>query len=587
VRGTRFLRPFVGPSSLVLLAGALGACRTELSDAELIGLSSAATQAPVAVAATSMGHRGPPVAAGPGGPARFARALWTTFSADDALAVTVFADGFYRAPGNEGFEATLTEVERCLRAAGFGARPELELQVIETPLRGTAWTPRRARLALVQAGEERVLHAFDAPADRDRTMLPVGAPSASVEGRLVTRVEDAVAGTALLLEHGFGGAVLRKAAEQGAVLAIASDLADYNVDPSGQDRHLEAIGFRSVRSPSPIAVVQVSPRTATLLRAAAADATARVRFEAQVETAERKLRTLVATVVGAQHPGEAVPLVAHVQEPGACDNASGIGTLVEGARSLARLIEAGEVERPARSIAFVFGDEMEQSRVWLEHSGRRATAAIAADMTGESRVATGAEPLLERGPDPGALKPLPPDVHTAWGGGNAGRSEVPESDLHPNGVALVLRCALVDVAGVAGGWPTGEHPFEGGSDHVVFLEAGVPSALLWHFPDWAYHTGADRMEHVDAGEMKRTGCALLAAALALANPLPSDLERYLRGHKLEIDLRVDAALQAREAALAARWKTWGDDVRQWLRELCLGEPARLPAKVRAKPGEDT
>ncbi len=580
MRRPRLSRTYAGRAGLALLACAVVACRTELSNADLVELTEAAGQSGAPVAATSASHRGPPVAAGTSGPARFARALWTTFSAEEALAVTAFADGYYRAPGNAGFEATLDEVERSLREAGFGARPELELQVIETPLRGTAWTPRRARLSLVQAGDERVLHAFDEPAGRDRTMLPVGAPSASVEGRLVTRIEDAVAGTALLLERGFAGAVLRKAAEQGAVLAIASDLADYNVDPSGQDRHLDAIGFRSVRAPSPIAVVQVSPRTAALLRAAAADASARVRFEAQVETAERKLRTLVATVVGAQHPGEAVPLVAHVQEPGACDNASGIGTLVEGARALARLIEAGEVEQPARSIAFVFGDEMEQSRVWLEHSGRRATAAIAADMTGESRVATGAEPLLERGPDPGALKPLPPDVHTAWG-----QSDVPESDLHPNGVALVLRCALVDVAGVAGGWATGEHPFEGGSDHVVFLQAGVPSALLWHFPDWAYHTGADRMEHVDADEMKRTGCALLAAALALASPQPADLERYLHGHKLEIDVRVDAALAARDGALAARWKTWGDDVRQWLRELCLGETARMPEKVPAKPGE--
>ncbi len=557
----------------VLLAGA---CRSELSDLELVELTEAAAAAPKILPAA---HRGAPVAPGVSGTALSAPKIYAEFSADAAFEVTSFADRWYRAPGNEGFDATLDELQRRLAEAGYGVQEGLELRVIETPMRGPAWTPRSARIAIVRGEEVVILHAFDDPADRDRTLLPVGAPSADVEGNLVTNVMDCTPGSVLLLDGGLRLDVLREAASRGAVLAIASDLAEYNVDPTGAERHLDAIGYRGVRAPSPLPVAQVSPRSAEALRATLGDATARVRFHAVVETADRPLRTLVATVVGTREPDLAVPIVAHVQEPGACDNASGVGTVVECARSYARLLGKGLLRRPARSIAFVFGDEMEQSRVWIAHSGRTAVAALAADMTGENRQETGAEPLLERPPDPGALRPLPPDVHTAWGA-----ATVNESDIRPNGVAVVLREAMADVALASDGWQTAEHPFEGGSDHVVFLDAGVPAALLWHFPDWSYHTSADRLELVDPMEMRRSGAALLSAALALADAQPVDLDRHLHSAKLEIDMRIAAAQAASDDALAESWRAYGDGVRQWFRELCLGSGARIQGKTDKPTG---
>jgi len=59
--------------------------------------------------------------------------------------------------------------------------------------------------------------------------------------------------------------------------------------------------------------------------------------------------------------------------------------------------------------------------------------------------------------------------------------------------------------------------FEGGSDHVVFIEKGIPAVLFWHFTDFAYHTSLDRLDHLDLEEMHRTGAAILCTALALAD----------------------------------------------------------------------
>jgi hypothetical protein len=274
----------------------------------------------------------------------------------------------------------------------------------------------------------------------------------------------------------------------------------------------------------------------------------------------------VARVVGSDRPGEAVVVGSHVQEPGACDNASGVAGLCESAVGLAGLIQGGRLERPSRSLVFLWGDEFRQTETWLDQTELVPIAGLSSDMTGES-AATGAIALLERMPDPGAVEPLAPDEHTLWG-----KAEVDATSLEPNGLAVIARSAMLDVASAAGGWKTAEHPYEGGSDHDVFIARGIPAALFWHFTDFTYPTSMDRIEFVDPDEMRRTGTALMTTALALADPRPGDLERYLASLNQELNTRVAAAEAAGESALAKLWKDWCNGARQWLRAECL----RLP-----------
>jgi aminopeptidase YwaD len=48
-------------------------------------------------------------------------------------------------------------------------------------------------------------------------------------------------------------------------------------------------------------------------------------------------------------------------------------------------------------------------------------------------------------------------------------------------------------------------PYIGASDHVVFLDAGIPAMQFNHWPDNFYHSSADVAENTDPTEMKRTG----------------------------------------------------------------------------------
>ena len=43
------------------------------------------------------------------------------------------------------------------------------------------------------------------------------------------------------------------------------------------------------------------------------------------------------------------------------------------------------------------------------------------------------------------------------------------------------------------------NPYEGGSDHTEFKNAGMPSLLNWHFTDRYYHTNLDRPDKTSAG----------------------------------------------------------------------------------------
>lgn len=523
-------------------------------------------------------HVGPEVTIAETGTAPFVKALLDAFDSDRAIELVKFIDGRYRAPANEGYDEVLDRMADELAEAGFdGSDERLSFEVIESVTQ-TGWTPRSAKLVLdVDGEEERVLHAFDSPEGVDRVMLPINAPSCAVEGEVALRLGDLKKGM-ILVTAVKPSQVMRRANGRGAAAVISASLLPFNEDPTGEERHLDSIQFEALDDPQgELPVCHISPRKHQMIEAAVGraqkrGAKVRLRFEAEIVREQRPLRTLVATVRGSTRPEEVVAMVSHVNEPGACDNATGVAGLLESVRALVSLLEEGKLSWPARSLCFIWGDEFRQSEIWLKSTNLKPIVGISSDMTGQSKK-TGAIALLERMPDPGALKALAPDAHTPWGAGR-----VTSEDFRPNGLAVVARCAMIDVGRMAGSWTSADHPWEGGSDHDVFIRTGIPAVLFWHFTDFTYHTSLDRMYYVDPEEIRRTGSALLATALAIADPHPEDLERYLSSLEKERLLRVGAAKEIEDVALAVHWEEWCLGAREWLRNQCLGIDEEIPNK---------
>ncbi len=528
------------------------------------------------------GHIGPAVADSKSGapkdasgPHRFIPSLLGIFESGAAMAVATDIDEHYRAPGSDGYEAAMDSVLAGLYGAGFGAEPGFELKVIAKPMSSPAWTPLSAEINGVSGEGGRAqndpIALFEEESDPFRLLMAEGSAPCNLRGAAVFEMDDVLPGTILVTDKSVRN-VEQEAAEKGAVAVVSSYQLAYCVDPTGRARHLDAIYHGSVRPGSTLPSFYVSPRIKASIERAS-QGRGEIELIGRVKTEVRDLRTAIATIRGTERPAEAVYVVSAVSGAGANDNAAGAAGILEAARGFKRLISSGQLERPRRTIHFVFGKEAEAGGTALDEMDDTPVAGVVADMISASYEQTGAICLLERGWDPGALVALHPDSHTPWGAGS-----VAEEDILPNGLSLILRESLVDVgeeiAAESGApWSTREHPWEGGSDHDTFLGRGIPAALVWHFTDFAYSTSLDRMSNVDPDELRRTSVAIVAAAAAVADARPSDLSSYLESLAIERDVRLSAVTASdADQGLRVLWTDWFAGADQWLRALTAGTP---------------
>ena len=136
---------------------------------------------------------------------------------------------------------------------------------------------------------------------------------------------------------------------------------------------------------------------------------------------------------------------------------------------------------------------------------------LSLDMTGEDTTKTGGTFLIEKQADPRAVWTRPSDPHTEWGASQVKAESLKGSLLNDVHLAVSLRRAK-DTK-----WVVRTNPYEGGSDHTAFGDAGVPSLLNWHFTDRYYHTNLDRPDKTSAAEMVNVGVAVATSAWLLAS----------------------------------------------------------------------
>ncbi|MEO7520436.1 MAG: M28 family peptidase, partial [Gemmatimonas sp.] len=442
-------------------------------------------------------------------------------SGDRALATVAFVEQFFRLPGNRGFDASIDTVAALLDAAGYvredrGTRTERFAYRIESrPMREPAWTPDSASLTL--GGRTAPLLRFAT----NKNMIAINSyatPFGGVNAPMVavgTGVDSVMARSnvrgKIVFGEGNARTVYTSAMKHGAAgVLFVQTLPAYNQ----QAKNTDAIGFSSVPRDT------VNKGWLIFLSAAAADsvrgalaagaATATVNISASFES--RPERTIVAEIRGASKPDERFVYSAHVQEPGANDNASGVGLLAEMARVAASLVKSNRAN-PARTITFLWGDEIRATARYLaEDTARRAGVkwGMSLDMVGENTALTGGTFLIEKMPDPSAVWTRGADQHSEWGG-----RPIQVADIRAHWFNDFVRQRCLDRASRTG-WVVKSNPFEGGSDHTPFLDAEIPAVLLWHFTDQFYHTDRDRLSMVSNATLANVGSCALTTGLMLA-----------------------------------------------------------------------
>lgn len=447
--------------------------------------------------------------------------LRQAFIADSAYQTVAFVEKRWRLAGNAGFNESIYYVEQILQQAGFVRETNGEQDAVLTyriekrPMQRPTWEPINAQLFI--EGENKPLLEFAT----NRNMLATfsGSTNASgVLGELVDlgkatdkEVEGRDFTGKIIMADGGIGSVYTRAVKGGALGALAYSLPGY----TQPEKHVNSIQFQGIRYEADSAKrkwgILLSFAARKRLKEALAKGPVKVRVVTASKIYTSEELTLVANVRGASKPAERFVFSAHVQEPGANDNATGVGTLAEMARVTASLLNAGKI-KPQRTITFLWGDEIVSTNRYIKDDSIRANGikwGLSLDMVGEDVQKTGGSFLIEKMPDPSAIWTRGNDKHSEWGG-----SPLKESDMFPHyfNDLLLNRCLQESRAT---GWVVNTNPFEGGSDHTPFLQARIPGLLMWHFTDVYYHTDGDRLEMVSPDEMKHVGVSALVTAYLL------------------------------------------------------------------------
>lgn len=248
--------------------------------------------------------------------------------------------------------------------------------------------------------------------------------------------------------------------------------------------------------------------------------------------------TLDAKVKAGQHPGsysfatavikgssptlreEEIAFSCHLdhQRPGANDNASGSVTILEVARALNKLITEGKLQRPQRTIRFIWSPEIEGTAAVLASRpqyAKKIKANVHMDMVGGGQVT---KVIFHVAGGPRSLPSFVPDI-----GVTIGNYVNEQTDAYASGYAYDFKF----VANEGGKEPLlavlGQ--FHMGSDHDVYQEGGfrIPSVYMHDWPDRYIHTNGDVPGNIDPTKLKRAGFIGAASGYFLANMSDKDV----------------------------------------------------------------
>lgn len=473
-----------------------------------------------------------------------------------AMDVVTFMAPMWRLAGNPAFEQSQQFIFDRLTAAGM--QPKYE----EYANGGQAWEYVRGTVRLGGPTGEVLLSK-----ETHRVALAINSFSTPAGG-VTLRLVDVGPGTheasyagknvkgALVLASGALGPAWNGAVRaNGAAGVISTDIAPYTKPSETPDvlqwgsvpyaEGLHSFGFKA------------TPRVAARLRAELARGDVDLHVDIETTFHHRPNRTLIVEIPGRGKADQRVVLAAHVQEPGAGDNASGCGTLLAVALAIQDGIRRGAIAAPARTMTFMWVDEISGSRQWIkDHPDqlKGVVAMLSLDMTGEDTAKTGGTFLIEKEPDPSAIWQRPSDPHSEWGAGKVDPAIVHGSFLNDLHLGVALRRAR-DTQ-----WVVRTNPYEGGSDHTVFVTAKVPALLNWHFTDRYYHTNLDTTDKVSAPEMQHVAIVVGTTAAFLASADKRDTAAMIRLMEIARDARL--AIEQKNNAtpeILQAWRQWYDE----------------------------
>lgn len=441
------------------------------------------------------------------------------YTGELAYNTVAFVEQYWRVAGNTGFNESVYWIAEKLEEAGYILEENakethrLTYRIERRKMNRPTWEPKGSELWI--AGEESPLLSFES----NRNMIYQYSSSTSEEGvvgeLLYVRDKSDLQGVDLngkiVFSDTFGYRNLLPALNEGALGLLIYDMPGY-LKP---EKNKTSIQFRGIRyqEEKPVWALALSYESKEALKKRYESGRTKVRVKVDTKIYESEELTIIANIRGSEMPDESLVFSAHIQEPGANDNASGVGAQLEMATLTAKLIDEEDLELN-RTLTFLWGDEIRSTQRYIEDKERRKSEiiwGISLDMVGENTDLTGGSFLIEKMPDPSAIWTRGEDKHSEWGG-----SVMKKDEMTPHYFNDFI-INIFEQQGEYASWEVNTNPFEGGSDHIPFLYADIPGLLLWHFTDQFYHTDQDRLDKVSQETLKNVATGALVSAFTLLN----------------------------------------------------------------------
>lgn len=198
--------------------------------------------------------------------------------------------------------------------------------------------------------------------------------------------------------------------------------------------------------------------------------------------------------------------------PGANDNASGCMAILEVARTLKKLIDENKLERPKRTLRFIWSPEIEGTTSLLNFKPEYAEKIkfnIHMDMVGGGPKT---KAIFHVSRSPMSVASFATDVGIAFG------SFVNKSSIdYASGISVPYPIVSKEGGKEALHAIVGE--FHMGSDFEVFTEGSfrIPSIYLHDWPDRYIHTNYDEAANIDPTKLKRSSFIGAGSGYFLAN----------------------------------------------------------------------
>jgi len=223
-----------------------------------------------------------------------------------------------------------------------------------------------------------------------------------------------------------------------------------------------------------------------------------------------------AAIKGSDPAAGSIVFSAHLFEGynklGANDDASGCAVILEVARTIKTLVDRGLIERPKRTMHFVWGDEFSATGPWASNNKdimETALCNINLDMVGINLKHNNSYYTLHR---------------TTYGNPHYANDIAENFFIYmgeTNRQSILARATndgfakpVIAPSGTDDNFTYAISEHYGASDHEVFNDWGiqVPGIMMITWPDQYYHTSEDRIDKLDATQLKRA--TVLTAAIA-------------------------------------------------------------------------